>query len=42
MIYNSAARAARTLVEFFDVVCQITTSNFQILSFNDNEGAFGW
>ena len=27
---NRAARAARTLAEFFDVVCQMTTWNFQI------------
>ena len=33
---NRAARAARTLVEFFDVVCQMTTRNFLIYSFNDD------
>ena len=33
---NRAARAARTLVEFFDVVCHITTWHFQIHGFNDN------
>ena len=27
---NRAARAARTLVQFFDVVCQMTTWKFQI------------
>ena len=27
---NRAARAARTLIQFFDVVCQMTTWNFQI------------
>ena len=27
---NRAARAARTLAEFFDVACQMTTWNFQI------------
>lgn len=29
-------RAARTLVQFFDAVCRITTWNFQIKVFNDN------
>ena len=33
---NRAARAARTLVELLDVVCQKTTRNFQIYSFNGN------
>ena len=36
---NRAARAARaacTLVEFFDVVCQMSTRNLQIQGFNDN------
>ena len=33
---NRAARAARTLVQFFDVVCQPKTWNFQIEGFNDN------
>ena len=33
---NRAARAARTCVQFFDVVCQTRTWNFQIYSFNDN------
>ena len=33
---NRVARAARTLAEFFDVVYQMTTSNFQIQGFNDN------
>ena len=33
---NRAARAAHSLVYFFDVVCQMTTSNFQMLNFNDN------
>ena len=32
---NRAARAARTLIQFFDVVCQMTW-NFQIKGFNDN------
>ena len=27
---NRAARAARTLIQFFDVVCQMTARNFQI------------
>ena len=27
---NRAARAARTLAQFFNVVCQMTTWNFQI------------
>ena len=27
---------ARTLVEFFDVVCQMTRWNFQFYSFGDN------
>ena len=31
---NRAARAARTLVQFFDVVCQMTTWNFPIQGFN--------
>ena len=30
-----AARAARALVQFFDVVSQKATSNFQILGFNN-------
>ena len=30
-----AARAARTLVQLFDVVCQMTTWNFQIQGLND-------
>ena len=34
---NSAARAARTLVEFFHLVCQTTTSKFQIYGFNNNK-----
>ena len=34
---NRAARAARTLVEFFDVVCKTTRWNFQISGFNNNE-----
>ena len=34
---NRAARAARTLVEFFDVVCVTTRWNFQIYAFNNNE-----
>ena len=33
---NRAARAARTLIQFFDVVGQMTTWNFQIYGFNDN------
>ena len=33
---NRAARAARTLVEFFDVVCQTTMWHLQIYGFNDN------
>ena len=33
---NRAARAGRTLVEFFGEVCQMTTRNFQIYSFNHN------
>ena len=33
---NRAARAARSLVQFFDVVCQMTTWNFHIEGFNDN------
>ena len=33
---NGDARAARTLVHFFDVVCQIATRNFHIQGFNDN------
>ena len=33
---NRAARAARTLVQVFDVVCQMTTRNFQLKGFNDN------
>ena len=33
---NRAARAARTLVAFFDVVYQTTTWNLQIYGFNDN------
>ena len=33
---NRAARAARTLEEFFDVVCQTPTWNFQIYGFNDH------
>ena len=32
---NRAARAARTLVQFFDVVCQMTTWDFQ-KGLNDN------
>ena len=32
---NRAARAARTEVQFFDVVCQMPTWNFQISGFND-------
>ena len=32
---NSAPRAARTLVEFFHLVCQTTTSKFQIYGFNN-------
>ena len=36
---DRAARAARTLIEFFDVVCQMTTWNFQIYGFNDNVNA---
>ena len=32
---SRAARAARTLIQFFDVVCQMTTWNFQILGFKD-------
>ena len=31
-----APRAARTLVKFFDVVCQMTMWNFQFYGFNDN------
>ena len=33
---NRAARAARSLVAFFDEVYQTTTRNFQIQGFNDN------
>ena len=33
---NRAARAARTVEQFFDVVCQMSAWNFQIESFNDN------
>ena len=33
---NRAARAARTLVQVFHVVCQMTTWNFQISGSNDN------
>ena len=33
---DRAARAARTLVEFFDVVCQMTTWNFEVKGFSDN------
>ena len=33
---NRAARAARTLAKFFDVICQMTTWNFQLWGFNDN------
>ena len=33
---NRAARVARTLVQFFDVVTQWTTWNFQFHGFNDN------
>ena len=33
---NPAARAARTLGQLLDVVCQMTTWNFQIKGFNDN------
>ena len=33
---NRAARAARTLAEFFDVISQMTTWNFQIQGFNEN------
>ena len=33
---NRAAPAARTLVQFFDVVCQTRTWNFQIYSINDD------
>ena len=33
---NRAARAARTLVELFDVVCQTATGNFQIYGCNNN------
>ena len=36
---SRATRAARTLVQFFDVVCQMTTGNFQIEGFNDNVNA---
>ena len=32
--YNRAARAARTFVEFSDLVCQ--TTNLRIFGFNDN------
>ena len=32
---NRVARAARNL-QLFDVVCQMTTWNFQIEGFNDN------
>ena len=34
---NRAARAARFLMEFFDVVSQTTTWSFQIYGFNNNE-----
>jgi len=34
--YNRAARAARTLVAFFDVVRQKTTRNFQIYGYSNN------
>ena len=33
---NRAARAARFLVQFFDVVCQTTTWNFHIWGYYDN------
>ena len=33
---NRAARAARFLVQFFDIVCQTTTSNFHFLGSHDN------
>ena len=33
---NRAARATRSLVQFFDVVYQLTTWNFQIEGFDDN------
>ena len=33
---NRAARAARTLVQFFDVVCQMSMWNFNIWAFNYN------
>ena len=36
---NRAARAARSLIQFFDVVCQMTKRNFQIYSFHDNVNA---
>ena len=34
--YNRAARAARTLVAFFDAVCQKTTRKFQIYGYSNN------
>ena len=33
---DPAACVVRTLVEFFDVVCQMAPWNFQIQGFNDN------
>ena len=33
---NRAARAARFLVQFFDVVCQTTTWKFHIWDSDDN------
>ena len=33
---NHAARAARTLVQFFDAACQMTTWKFQIQGFSEN------
>ena len=33
---HRAARATHTLVQFFDVVCQMTMWNFQIERFDDN------
>ena len=38
---NRATRAARSLVHFFDVVCQTTTWNFQIGASDDNASSPG-
>ena len=39
---NRAARAARSLVQFFDMVCQTTTWNFPIRGSDDNMKSFKW